>query len=85
MTKINHHESKVRHYKDVYKEGHNAGISTFKMKLIQELIQIRRPTNWDQEKLESLIEDLVRVEKYNCIITHKEHKFENKWNFLNNK
>jgi hypothetical protein len=41
MTKINHHESKVRHYKDVYKVGHNAGISTFKMKLIQELIQIR--------------------------------------------
>jgi K+/H+ antiporter YhaU regulatory subunit KhtT len=54
------------------------------MKIIQEMIQIERPMNWNREKLETIIKELIKIEKYNANVTRSIGKFKIKWNSLEN-
>jgi K+/H+ antiporter YhaU regulatory subunit KhtT len=60
------------------------GACTVKMKIIQEMIQIERPMNWNREKLETIIKELIKIEKYNANVTRSIGKFKIKWNSLEN-
>jgi hypothetical protein len=59
-------------------------ISIVKMKIIQALIQIERPTNWNREKLLDTIKDLMNVERYNATVSRTINKFKIKWNHFEN-
>jgi hypothetical protein len=50
-----------------------------KIKVVQALIQIERPVNWNREKLLVIIEDLVNVERFNASISRNLEKFNTKW------
>jgi hypothetical protein len=49
------------------------------MKIIQEMIQIDRPKNWDKTKVIESIKTIMNIEKYNSIKYKQESKFYNKW------
>jgi hypothetical protein len=53
-----------------------------RIKIIQELIQIRRPINWNMENIRSVVEELVRIERHNYKEKHQTNQFENKWKFV---
>ena len=55
-----------------------------KAKVIQALIQIERPMNWNREKLLDTIKDLINVERYNAVVSRTIHKFNLKWNIFDN-
>jgi hypothetical protein len=74
----------VGEYKQIYEIPTIAGLTNIKIKLIQALIQIRRPTNWNSTNLEILVNDLVNTERYNFTINHLTSNFEKKWNFVLN-
>jgi hypothetical protein len=56
--------------------------SIIKAKIIQALIQIERPINWNREKLLDTIKDLINVEKYNAVASRTINKFKVKWNLF---
>jgi hypothetical protein len=83
MNRIGFQDSTIRQYKDIFKVGINAGTTMIKIKLIQELIQIRRPINWDTNQYDTMVEDMVKLEFYNSKKNHTEHKFNTKWGLFN--
>jgi hypothetical protein len=74
--------SVIGEYNKIYEVGTNAGLTIIKTRIIQELIQIRRPTNWDINNLNSLITEIVKMEHHNFKTKHQLITFEKKWNFL---
>ena len=59
-------------------------ITIVKAKIIQALIQIERPMNWNREKLLDTIKDLIKVERYNAVVSRTINKFNLKWNIFDN-
>ena len=43
----------------------NEHVCKVKIKIIQEIIQIQRPTGWNLEKIKSISNDIKRLETYN--------------------
>jgi hypothetical protein len=72
----------VGEYKQIYEVATIAGLTTIKIKIIQALIQIRRPTNWNCTNIESLINNFVKTERHNFKTNHLMPNFE-KMEFLN--
>ena len=52
--------------------------------IIQALIQIERPMNWDRERLLDTIKDLINVERYNAVVSKTINKFKVKWTLFEN-
>jgi exonuclease III len=82
MVKVNKTDEQINDYKQIYEVGKTSGTALIKIKVIQELIQIRRPMNWNMENLKKLVTDLVNIEKYNSKISHSEERTSTKWKFL---
>jgi exonuclease III len=82
VTNLGMSNNTVGEYKQIYEIPTIAGLTNIKIKLIQALIQIRRPTNWDCTNIETLINDLVNTERHNFKTNHLIPKFEKKWNFV---
>jgi hypothetical protein len=82
MSKWGKTEESVQSYENIYKVGLSPGPALIKIRVIQELIQIDRPKNWDIEKLESLVENLLRTEQYIANQNYTSEKFKSKWKFL---
>ena len=59
-------------------------VTIVKAKIIQALIQIERPMNWNREKLLDTIKDLINVERYNAVVSRTINKFNLKWNIFEN-
>ncbi len=55
-----------------------------KAKIIQALIQIERPINWDRERLLDTIKDLINVERYNAVVSKTSNKFKLKCTLFEN-
>ena len=72
----------VNEYKDVYKFNSTGAVSTIKLKLINELIQIKRPTNMNVLRVEKIVNQIHCTEKYISKKYKKEKKFENKWKLI---
>jgi hypothetical protein len=72
----------VVNYEDIYKATDSTAINIIKVKLIQELVQIHRPRNWQMSNLKKIILDLTNTEKYNAIKSHSLINYYKKWAFL---
>jgi hypothetical protein len=59
----------VNNYENVFRTCEEPAISIVKAKVIQALIQIERPINWNREKLLDTIKDLINVEEYNAVVS----------------
>jgi hypothetical protein len=80
MSDVNQGENKVEHYDDVYKSCVNPASSLIKIKVIQSLIQIQRPSNWTRNNLLDILKEIKNIEKYNSLKNRTLEKFERKWN-----
>ena len=74
----------VNNYENVFQTCELPAISIVKAKIIQALIQIERPMNWNREKLLDTIKDLINVERYNAVVSRTINKFNLKWNIFEN-
>jgi phage-related protein len=70
---------KVIKYEDIFRACEQPSANIIKMKIIQEMIQIDRPKNWDKTKVIESIKTIMNIEKYNSIKYKQESKFYNKW------
>jgi hypothetical protein len=84
MNQIANDQECINKYDDVFRTCELPGACTVKMKIIQEMIQIERPMRWNREKLETIIKELIKIEKYNANVTRSIGKFKIKWNSLEN-
>ncbi len=83
LTSIGCVNDTVNSYDNIYAPATKSGINLIKIRIIQELIQIERPRNWDISKIKKIAIDLICIEKYNASKNNTKNKFEPKWNFLN--
>jgi hypothetical protein len=75
---------KINKYEDLYKTESNAAISTIKIRIIQELIQIERPKNWCKKRIIQVISQLRDYDLINSKGNHDSNKAKIKWlPFLN--
>jgi hypothetical protein len=75
-------QERINKYDDVFHTCELAGTSIVKMKIIQEMIQVERPKNWNFEKLETVVRELIKMEKYNANVSRSSLRFERKWNLF---
>jgi hypothetical protein len=72
----------IMDYSQVYTVGENAGITLIKIKTIQEMIQIKRPINWNKITFETLVDNLVKTDLHNYKEKRQVQNCKIKWNFL---
>jgi hypothetical protein len=84
MNNVENGQECVNKYEDVFQTCELPANSIVKMKIIQALIQIERPMNWNREKLLDTIKDLINVERYNANVSRTINKFKIKWNHFDN-
>ena len=82
MDYIGQYDIKVENYEEVFRVERVGVISTVKMKTVQQLIQIERPTGWNMERTRSMACDLKNIELYNASIVNNLHKVRTKWNLI---
>jgi hypothetical protein len=75
--------SNVTEYKQIYNVAINSGLTLIKIRIIQELIQIKRPKDWDTNNIKLIVDELVGIERHNYNNKYQSSNFEQKWNFLN--
>ncbi len=63
MTQIGKSCELVNNFEEVVKSCNSPEISIVKVKIIQQLIQIGRPMNWDQDKLHTIIREVINIEQ----------------------
>jgi hypothetical protein len=80
ISQIGNDQQCINNYEDVFQTPDPPAISIVKAKIIQALIQIERPINWNRENLLDIIRDLMNVERYNAIESRTINKFNVKWN-----
>ena len=62
---IEHPKEVVEKYDDVFMIGNIGMLSKIKMKVIQGMIQIERPTNWTIEHIKKIANEIKNMELYN--------------------
>jgi len=72
----------VNDYNEVYKFNGTGAVSTIKLKLINELIQIVRPTNMTIDRVKRIIQSLRTTEKYIATKNKNNLNFEKRWKDL---
>ena len=80
VKKINYDQGKIGKYEDIFITSDISALSTIKMKIVQEIIQIKRPTGWTTENVEKIAQDLKNIEIYNSKSKFCMNKIMNKWN-----
>jgi hypothetical protein len=83
MIKIGKTNSIIDKYQKLYEAGECAGITLIKIRIIQEMMQIKRPINWESANIESIVTGILKIDQYNFKNKHLISTFENKWKFLN--
>ena len=58
-------QEKIINYEDIYITRDISSLTAIKMKIIQEKIQINRPTGWTIENMEKIAKELKNIEIYN--------------------
>ena len=79
MTQTLNEHDKVNKYEDIFNSCEWPGTAMVKIRIIQELIQIERPKNWNAEKILNIVRDLMNVERYNAINNRNIKKFNDRW------
>ena len=57
--------NKINEYQDIFNIDECAHVCKVKMKIIQEMIQIERPSGWNLDQINVLSNDIKRIELYN--------------------
>jgi hypothetical protein len=57
--------NKINEYQDIFNIDECAHVCKVKMKIIQEMIQIERPSGWNLNHINVLSNDIKRIELYN--------------------
>jgi len=73
----------IRNYESIFQIDNVDCINIIRIKIVQEMIQIVRPTKWQKTDLVNLIQNLKNMEKYNAKLNHVEDKIKLKWNITN--
>ncbi len=84
MSQVNNNEERVHSYKNIFQACETPATSMIKMKIIQALIQIERPMNWNKQKILDIVTDLMHTEKYNASVSRVMDKFKTKWKYYEN-
>jgi hypothetical protein len=84
MNHIKNGHECVSNYEDVFQTCEMPAVTIVKAKIIQALIQIERPINWDRDRLLDTIKDLINVERYNAVVSKTINKFKVKWTLFEN-
>jgi hypothetical protein len=84
MNHIRNGHECVSNYEDVFQACEMPAVTIVKAKIIQALIQIERPINWDRDRLLDTIKDLINVERYNAVVSKTINKFKVKWTLFEN-
>jgi len=79
VTSLNFLNENVTEYEQVFRVPERSELTIIKIKLIQKMIQIERPTFWTNSELASMIKEITNIEKYNAIVAKSLTKFEQKW------
>jgi hypothetical protein len=74
-----HDKDTVEKYENIFEACKSPSNNVIKLKIVQELIQIVRPKNWNSEKVKQIIKDLYLTERYNAIKYKNELKFYKSW------
>ena len=61
----NAYESSITEYRDIFCMNDNEHVCKVKVKMVQEMIQIQRPSGWNLQKIQSISNDIKRIETYN--------------------
>jgi hypothetical protein len=72
----------VDSYEKIYQHAASSAITTIKLRVIQALIQIDRPTNWNKEKAINIAIEIINIEKYNYKVNNQTDKYMAKWNTI---
>ena len=70
----------MNNYENLYRTEDLPILSLIKLKLIQELIQIKRPTNWNKNRTVQIIVSLRNKELYNGELNRDLNKARKRWN-----
>ena len=84
MTQISHSQESVNKYEDIFQICEQPGTSIVKTKLIQELVQIERPRNWNREKILTIITELKSIEFHNACLSWTIDKYNKRWKHFQN-
>jgi exonuclease III len=79
LNSINFCQSDVNKYEDIFNIDKNKIISIVKIRVIQAMIQIERPKNWNIETVRKIALELKRMEIYNSIVNLKGEKTRGVW------
>jgi hypothetical protein len=82
MNQVGNNKECIKKYEEVFQTCELPGTSIVKMKIIQEMIQVERPKNWNSERLETVVRELIKIEKYNANVSRSTLKFGRKWNLF---
>jgi hypothetical protein len=72
-------ECEVRDYEDVFKVANVGSVSVIKVKVIQAMIQIERPSGWNQENIRKIAVEVKMIELYNSVGKNKFEATKRKW------
>ena len=65
VTNLKQENERVQSYENVFKIGNIGNINKIKIKVIQGMIQIERPSNWTMEKITKIENEIKCIEIYN--------------------
>jgi hypothetical protein len=74
---------KVTSYEDIFVPGENEAVCNIKIKLIQEMIQIERPKNWNIDNIKNMIVNMANMENFMANKNNNLNKYKIKWNQFN--
>ena len=80
LQKTDYAQSKIQNYEDIYITQDISALSTVKMKIIQEMIQIQRPMGWSMDNVEKIAKEMKNIELYNSKANNNFDKTRKKWN-----
>jgi len=79
MNDLNLEIIRINKHQDIYRSENVSTVSVIKMKIVQELIQIERPTNWSKENIVRIIRQIRKIEMSNAEEAHDIERFKRKW------
>jgi hypothetical protein len=71
--------SKVSRYEHIYRTENNSAVSVIKLKIIQQMIQMERPKNWEKVTVQQLITRIKDYETKNASDNYQNEIVVNKW------
>ena len=79
VSKLGLNNEQIIEYEDIYNVTDNSPVTHIKLKIIQEMIQITRPTGWNEHRLTNIINSIIITEKYLAIKNGKLVSWQKNW------